>query len=35
MFGRYGFCKAFYFSARRILRCNPLWRRRNRRSFEH
>ncbi|MDR2778706.1 MAG: membrane protein insertion efficiency factor YidD [Puniceicoccales bacterium] len=27
MFGRYAFLKALYFSMRRILRCNPFWKR--------
>ncbi|MDR2628728.1 MAG: membrane protein insertion efficiency factor YidD [Puniceicoccales bacterium] len=26
MFRRYAFWKAFYFSMRRILRCNPFWK---------
>ncbi|MDR2432399.1 MAG: membrane protein insertion efficiency factor YidD [Puniceicoccales bacterium] len=28
MFKRYTFRKAFYFSTRRILRCNPFWKHR-------
>ncbi|MDR1432788.1 MAG: membrane protein insertion efficiency factor YidD [Puniceicoccales bacterium] len=32
-FARYNFCRAFYFSARRIMRCNPLWRRRRWKFF--
>ncbi|MDR1233072.1 MAG: membrane protein insertion efficiency factor YidD [Puniceicoccales bacterium] len=29
MFRRYTFWKAFYFSMRRILRCNPFWKRKS------
>ncbi|MDR2603350.1 MAG: membrane protein insertion efficiency factor YidD [Puniceicoccales bacterium] len=29
MFKRYTFRKAFYFSMRRILRCNPFWKRKS------
>ncbi|MDR1402047.1 MAG: membrane protein insertion efficiency factor YidD [Puniceicoccales bacterium] len=28
MFRKYNCCRALYFSIRRILRCNPIWRRR-------
>ncbi|MDR1528075.1 MAG: membrane protein insertion efficiency factor YidD [Puniceicoccales bacterium] len=31
MLRRYTFRRAFYFSVRRILRCNPFWKRRSRR----